>query len=508
MAHITGTITGLKAAFEKLREVLKTNATLVAAIPAQNWTELFYVEDNIDYVKTQNPITSRYYDLLEANYSSLRLFQIDGRYVTAPYPVPISGFADSAFGAVVSGEIKWKMRAAKPITSLYIKGSGNNNPRYDSGAFVLQYSDDDAIWTTVYTGTTPNTLNGETTYTGWVATGSHLFWRLTGAYTALSSIIGYNGTTIVTSSSSQSILRGPGIAGSDNIYIGFRTLRDDLRDLNLLQVFGLTGYNPATLLMCNQPGATGISVSALDSGCPSLTLSDKQMPYWITVSGRRIIFAFKVGTQYEAGYAGFFLPYTDPVNYPYPMLIGGSMDMDKDLGLLKPSARHSGHSVFCIPGATKEMKDSRLGGLKVLGYNGLWASLANLYKRSSTGGGPGETFLANGVPVNSDDTPYSYVYPRKPVFYSDVLGEGYDYPNFSMAKTGSDQYLLHPHELVINGVTLSGEKELVGVIDGTCFVSGDNNLSENIITFGGKSWVVFQNVFRTGLMDYFAMVRE
>jgi hypothetical protein len=44
-----------------------------------------------------------------------------------------------------------------------------------------------------------------------------------------------------------------------------------------------------------------------------------------------------------------------------------------------------------------------------------------------------------------------------------------------------------------------------GELDGIFMISGFNNAVENTFTLGGKSYVVMQDVSRTGFYDYYAM---
>jgi len=69
---------------------------------------------------------------------------------------------------------------------------------------------------------------------------------------------------------------------------------------------------------------------------------------------------------------------------------------------------------------------------------------------------------------------------------------------YSARDTGNS-YPLSP--VVLNDAT-SG---IFGELDGIYHVSGFNNAVENTLVIGGNTYVVFQDVWRTGFSDYYAV---
>lgn len=113
--------------------------------------------------------------------------------------------------------------------------------------------------------------------------------------------------------SHELILKGEGLAGTDEIYIGFRTYDNASADYYNIAVAGFTGYVDANP-WASQPGM-------FESGVPA---HNQRIDYWLQVSARRINFALKIGTPvYTSGGAGFFLPYCLPSQYPYPLYVAG-----------------------------------------------------------------------------------------------------------------------------------------------------------------------------------------
>lgn len=55
-----------------------------------------------------------------------------------------------------------------------------------------------------------------------------------------------------------------------------------------------------------------------------VTLTDRAMKYWLNVSNSKIFFVVRVANLYVAGYAGSFIKYNTPANYPNAQFVGGN----------------------------------------------------------------------------------------------------------------------------------------------------------------------------------------
>ena len=112
------------------------------------------------------------------------------------------------------------------------------------------------------------------------------------------------------------ILRGVGLGGDRQIFVGFRTYQNQSADYYNLSCAGFTGYVVGNTFT-GQPGY-------FESGVPA---HNNRIDYWLAINPQRITFGLKVGTPvYEHGYAGFFLPYANPGQFPYPLVIGGMLN--------------------------------------------------------------------------------------------------------------------------------------------------------------------------------------
>ena len=111
----------------------------------------------------------------------------------------------------------------------------------------------------------------------------------------------------------EMIFKGDGGA-TDEIFWGVETYYDTGAGRHNWRVRGFTGFNTLETFD-NQPGTSD------DTYVP---LQNASMDYWFYVTGRRVCAVIKTGSAYQFLYAGFIDQYSDPDEYPYPMLIMGS----------------------------------------------------------------------------------------------------------------------------------------------------------------------------------------
>lgn len=229
------------------------------------------------------------------------------------------------------------------------------------------------------------------------------------------------------------IMKAPGLSGTEEIFMGFRTYHDVGADYYNMTVAAFTGYVPGNTF-ATQPGA-------MLSGIPA---HNNRIDYWLTLNAQRIALAMKVGTPvYESCYVGKFLKYAFNGQYPYPLFCGGMLNGE--------AATRFSNTAQSMP------------------YKG---SAANARMRFNTGvwlqpeTWPWNNNNVAGSTTNIRDTNGSYA--LLPVILGDANG---DY----------------------------------GELDGIFQISGFNNAVENTFTIEGVSYVVMQDVNRTGFIDYYAM---
>lgn len=180
---------------------------------------------------------------------------------------------------------------------------------------------------------------------------------------------------------------------------------------------------------------------AMLSGVPA---HNNRIDYWLTLNPQRIALAMKVGTPvYESAYVGKFLPYARPSQYPYPVIAAGMLS-----GV--PATRFS-DTAHSIP------------------YKG---NRANLRQR-----------FVDGTWKQPECWPWNNAY---------VAG-------------GTTQQRDTGGNYPLNAVILSDGSGIYGELDGIRQISGFNNAVENTLVVDGKTWVVFQDVWRTSFIDYYAL---
>ncbi|MDH1211145.1 hypothetical protein N5C38_08760 [Pseudomonas chengduensis] len=182
------------------------------------------------------------------------------------------------------------------------------------------------------------------------------------------------------------------------------------------------------------------------SGVPA---HNNRIDYWLTLNPQRIALAMKVGTPvYESCYVGKFLPYARPSQYPYPVVCGGMLNGAAATRFSDTSANHS------------------------MGYKGASVRL---------------------VMRSNDQWRSVFCYPWG---NNDLAGPS---ATQKQLRDTNGVYPLLPVELHDNAANLWG------ALDGIFYISGFNNAVENSLTVAGVDYVVIQDSFRNGFIDYYAL---
>lgn len=258
------------------------------------------------------------------------------------------------------------------------------------------------------------------------------------------------------------ILKAPGLAGAEEIYCGIRSYEDSNAPYHVWDLNGFIGFNQNNDFAA-QPGA-------ITGWTPKMALWNSAISYWFVANGRRAVVVAKVSTVYEAAYLGFILPYATPGQYPYPLLVGGSMTGKQGLSysLISTNHRH-----FVDPGDQNSY--SSYTACMLRSVSGGWMAFQNFYYGSQ------ELLFYDGS---------RFVWP--------MIYSGLD----KIREADNGTYVLTPVVLMEKNSNIFGE------LDGIYHVSGFNNAAENLITVGGVDHLVVQNVYRTSVRDYWALRLE
>ncbi|HET7301262.1 MAG TPA: hypothetical protein VFJ01_11500 [Oleiagrimonas sp.] len=247
------------------------------------------------------------------------------------------------------------------------------------------------------------------------------------------------------------VLKGQGLSGAEEIYIGFRCYQDPTQDYYNMTVAGFTGYVAANDFAA-QPGY-------IERGVCS---HNQRIDYWLAVNAQRILFGLKIGSPavYEVAYVGKYYPYATPSQYPYPLAVCGTLPS------ATPATRYSDtsstHGTGCRGYASNSSRSDRTGYLRDIMGN--WITFRCL--------------------------PWTADYNNSPDIRRDT--GGYYQALKAVMMTGAAN---NP----------GGSGNVWGELDGVRYLSGFNNVSENTAMIDSKLNVMLGDVWRTGIGDYFLL---
>lgn len=286
------------------------------------------------------------------------------------------------------------------------------------------------------------------------------------------------------STEDELIIKGPG-SGTDEIFVGIQTYSGT--GYYNWKMAGFTGYSSGATF-ANQSGCT-------QGRWPRMLLSNGTIPYWFVGNGRRFIVVAKIGGIYEACYLGFALPYGLPSQFPYPLVIGGSA-MATDVSNEVSSSQESHHRAFIDPAGDTEGVCTN-----VPDYQGDYATLKILHgtswikvmNRSSNYGRYFNVVWPYIHGMNSTGDPT----------HADYYGKFFK----KCEKNIDGSYPVFPTVIILSNPS----NNIFGEFQG-CFAvpkGGDSLLSsEDTLTIGSDTYVVFQNTFRTGVEEFWALKLE
>ena len=127
-------------------------------------------------------------------------------------------------------------------------------------------------------------------------------------------------------------LRGLGSTDTENVHVNFKTYGDAFNNIFTWDVRGATEYDAL------QPFETQPDVSPVSY----FTCSGNAMNFWFYVSDRRIIVVTQIATSFFSMYAGFYLPFATPIDYPYPLYIAATSNTQEEASVLNSGSRDFG----------------------------------------------------------------------------------------------------------------------------------------------------------------------
>jgi len=172
------------------------------------------------------------------------------------------------------------------------------------------------------------------------------------------------------------ILRGPGSAGADEIYIGILEVRDTGSNSFNWLISGMTGFNALNEFE-DQPGFSYTSPQEIASFVP---LSSGSIECWFHVHPRYLMGVCRISTTYQNFFAGFLNQYAPPGDFPYPLYISGcSTKWDEIFG-----TGGSLQSGLCDPGANTNTGGNNRGPAGLRTFDGSWQPFLNWTRDSNS----------------------------------------------------------------------------------------------------------------------------
>jgi hypothetical protein len=268
---------------------------------------------------------------------------------------------------------------------------------------------------------------------------------------------------------SEMIWMAPGNDGLRQIYVGALAFTDAGADYFNWRLGAFNGYASGQSFI-TQPGFLG-------TPCPVVPLWNNTIPYWFVANGQRVIVVAKISANYMSAYLGNINTYIDPGYWPYPVFVGGSMAWYTEPASNSANWRHSysGDAMHAFWRGYPNYSNAdtycsgrlRLPTGTFIGFQGYIA--ANV--------------VANGGPASL--WPYACDHVTLRGFLDTRENLDGSYPLFPIVPSSD------------SGATPGQTVNTWGELDGIRAVTGHANSSENTVTEGVFTYVVFQNTCHT-----------
>lgn len=315
--------------------------------------------------------------------------------------------------------------------------------------------------------------------TGTATDGADLWSKLKTFLTSKTELVsaGENWTQVWSASSDEIVLEGPGMSGTDSILIGMKYVESG-SDAAEIQLSGMQGY---------LSGASAFDTHVNNQGKYSRLLisATLSMPYWFYATGRRFIVIVKISSVYVSCYAGMFLPYCLPSEYPLPLLVGAVANEDD--GIVDWRSSDDNFDYF---------------GRKLAWFfdpSGVWQQTADDFAESDNDSGISPFQLGERI-FGLSPTPSLEL---RESFGSTLFGYG-DIMEYLLPSFGG-VYTLIPKTILVSE-DRNGDGIILGDLDGLYQCPGQGASSEMLITIGSDTATVFQSTRKTSTRDYFGVL--
>lgn len=254
-------------------------------------------------------------------------------------------------------------------------------------------------------------------------------------------------------------VEGPGYSAGYEVYAQLRTYVDAPNNHYCIEARGATEYD-AGFMFEAQPGVTPDPVY--------MRVWNAGMTYWMSISDRRFVIIVKCSNTYHSLYAGYFNPFANPVEYPYPYYVAADAASPGQFGNL-------GHTVRSIafPGS---------GAAYMRDPGGIWRNVA-VYAGSAY------------------QTKASGVYTIWP--YHSIQGSGAS--NNGTSNTYPPEVAMEPLPGVADSLMmmncyimgLEAQAGILGVLEGVYWIPGNLMSTEQELTYDGETFRAFCGISRS-----------
>lgn len=249
--------------------------------------------------------------------------------------------------------------------------------------------------------------------------------------------------------------QGPGAGAGYEVFFGMRTFENAAQNHFCFETQGYTDY---------VTGANWFTHPGISASTVITRLWDDTIPYWLAVNDRRIILIAKCSGTYHSLYAGFFTPFANPVEYPYPFYLASDASYIDAFGEAGVNVRS-----IAAPG---------LGAALVRTPGGNWRQVAVNVN--------GDTSYRTLDNVSYTCWPY-----HSPSAQSSILLSNFTPypPNVRMRDIPGlgDSLFIVPVHLFGCGDTMG----VIGTLDGVFWFTGIGSSAEQLLTNGGDNYRVF-----------------
>jgi hypothetical protein len=285
------------------------------------------------------------------------------------------------------------------------------------------------------------------------------------------------GANPLTTDSSFLSVRGPGSGAGRETYVNIKATPNTASGFYSWAVSSAVGYQAAAS-WGSQPG----------EGSPAyFNTWQNAIGYWFYANDRRFIVVAKCSTIYVSLYAGFILPWAQPDQYPFPLLVAADYRQPTSYNTVNSARR-----MFCDPGASGVASAAAF----CRDPSGVWNPIMNHQDSPSNdypwGYNRGDNYFIAPF-VSANDSPSSQSWIGGANGGTSSTTGIFD----RMVPTAQGDRLIVPVHLN------SPRRPALGVLDGVYGAFGGGLVAEQTVAAGGLTLRAFQNIHRNSANDIF-----